>query len=83
MMKLGDKVKDKITGFAGVAVAIAEYLNGCIQIGIRPEKLKDGKPIDLEWIDNTQLIITKSVKEKEKRDVGGPQVTPSGMEIPK
>lgn len=30
-IQLGDKVKDTITGFTGVAVCISKWLNGCVR----------------------------------------------------
>ncbi len=38
--KLGDRVQDTITGFAGIAVAITKYLDKYIQIGIQSENWK-------------------------------------------
>ena len=40
---LGDRVKDKLTGFSGVVVAITEWLNGCTRMAVQPEKLVEGK----------------------------------------
>jgi hypothetical protein len=34
---LGSRVKDKISGLEGIAVARVEYLNGNIQIAIQPK----------------------------------------------
>ncbi len=42
-VELGDKVKDKITGFIGIAVARTEFLNGCVQYTIVGKIGKDGK----------------------------------------
>jgi len=30
-IRLGDKVKDKYTGFSGIVMAKTEYINGCVQ----------------------------------------------------
>lgn len=67
MVKLGDKVKDKLTGFEGIVMGRTEYLNGCVSIGILPIELKDGKPQDWVWIDEQRVDITS------KADRGGPQ----------
>lgn len=69
MIKLGEKVKDGITGFEGVATARAEYLYGCVRVLVESKKLKDGKPID-EWFDEQRLTV------KSKADTGGPSPTP-------
>lgn len=33
-IKLGCKVRDKITGFEGIAYCMATWLNGCIRVSI-------------------------------------------------
>jgi len=56
MIKLGDKVKDTITDFGGMAVARCVYLNGCVRIEMRPKGLdKDGNIVEAIWIDESQL----------------------------
>lgn len=51
---LGDRVKDPITGFAGIVTAVTTWLHGCIRITIEPEKLdKDGKPQEGRAFDQT------------------------------
>ncbi len=55
MIKLGQKVRDKITGFEGIATSKAEYLNGCIQFCVRPRIDKEGKCQDGEYFDVEQL----------------------------
>jgi hypothetical protein len=67
MIKLGQKVKDKFTGFTGIVMGRTEYLYGCISIGILPSKLKDGKPADWVWIDEQRLTCLSKAK------AGGPQ----------
>ena len=48
MINLGDKVKCKITGLTGTAVARCEFLNGCVQFKVQPRFVKDGKPAEGE-----------------------------------
>jgi len=69
MFKLGDKVKDSITGFDGVAVGRAEYLYGCVRVLVESSELKDGQPIDC-WFDEQRLT------DKSNAKAGGPQSTP-------
>lgn len=75
MIELGEKVKDTVTDFEGMAVARIVYLNGCVQIQVQSKKLKDGKIIKAEWIDEFQLIRIKDksikTKVKEWRPAGG------------
>jgi len=76
MIKLGQKVKDNITGFKGIAIARCEYLNGCISIEVQPIELKDGRPIKAEWIDEQRLTTKSSAK------TGGPGSIPAGLDTP-
>ena len=53
--KLGDKVRDKVTGYEGIAIGVAQHLYGCDTVGIKTTKLHDGKPIDCVWFDVLQV----------------------------
>lgn len=72
-MKLGDKVKDTVTGFTGIVVTRAEHLNGCIRFGVQSDKLKDGIPSDAQWFDEPQLVLVKPAAVKRgPSETGGP-----------
>ncbi len=61
MVHLGKKVKDKITGFVGIAVGYCSYLTGCNQYGVAPP-VKDGKICDTSWFDEGRIeVIGKGV----------------------
>jgi hypothetical protein len=61
MKKIGDRVRDRINGFQGIATGRTEYINGCRQFLVKPDKLdKDGKPIDGLWIDEQNLELIQS-----------------------
>jgi len=75
MVTLGDLVKDKVSGFKGIAVSRHSYLNGCDRISVQPlvEK-KTGKHLDSCTFDEPQLVVlsTKQTKELQgKRITGG------------
>lgn len=77
MIKLGDKVKDKVTGFTGIAIARTEWLNGCIRVTVQPDKLADGKIAASETIDEPQLTLVKAAAVKVAvSDTGGPIPAP-------
>ena len=75
MIKLGDKVKDSITGVIGIATAKCVYLNGCNHIGFQLP-FKDGKIPDIIWIDEPQVEVVKILKKKRKTYTGGPKQHP-------
>lgn len=72
MIQLGEEVKDRVTGFKGIAVARHEFLNGCVRFSIQPVMGKEKKLEDEKWFDEGQLeVIGKGVKI-EKKPTGGP-----------
>lgn len=71
MIHLGQEVKDKVTGFTGIAIAKVAYLNGCIQYCVKPKVAKDGKLLAGEYIDDNQLEIIDDGVWIESEDTGG------------
>ena len=81
-IKLGQKVRDPITGLRGTAVCRTTWLYGCVRIGIQPQEVKDGKPADLFYVDEPQLeIIEKTAAKKVAKPVHGPRSSDSGRSI--
>lgn len=72
-IKLGDKVRCKVTGFKGVATARVEYINGCVQYAITP-KSKDGVYPDSTYLDEKQIEAGDGDRVELKTEAtGGPQ----------
>ena len=58
MIKMGDLVKDRISGFEGVVVAVSEYLYNADRVCVRPNSLnEDGSLKDSNFFDNTSVDI--------------------------
>jgi hypothetical protein len=75
MITLGDKVRDTITGFEGIAVCRLIYLQGCDRIAVQPPVDKEGRCPEAGHFDEPQLEIVEPVKTKKeilKQDNGGP-----------
>ncbi len=80
-IKLGDKVRDKVSGYEGIATSRTEFLNGCFQIEVTA-KLKKGilpkvEEIQGIGIDQQQLErigngINTPKKRVVKKSTGGP-----------
>lgn len=70
MVKLGDEVIDKVSGFVGVAIADTKYLQGCNKITVQPVVKEDGSLPDSQAFDKPQLRIVK--KKKVKKGDDGP-----------
>jgi hypothetical protein len=82
---LGFKVRDKVTGFEGVAASICFDLYGCVQSAVTPPaangEIKEGR-----WFDNNRLEIISDepvmrfpnfAVELKDRDERGPAEKPS------
>ena len=73
MIKLGDEVKCKVSGFRGIVTSVTNFLNGCVQVGIQAPVTKDGKFGESWSIDVSQLVVVNAGKVViKKQDVGGP-----------
>ena len=73
VVKMGDLVKDSVSGFEGIAVAEHRYLNGCTRITVQPKVDKEGKLPESCTFDEPQLLVMKFEKVKEgHHNNGGP-----------
>jgi hypothetical protein len=64
-IKLGDKVKHKITNYEGIVTAYCRHLNGCDRLGVKTAELFEGKPIDSQWFDvlDLDLVVERITEE--------------------
>lgn len=69
---LGDLARDTVTGFTGVVICRADWLNGCIRMTLQPRELKDGKPIDALTFDVEQLEVVAAKVSPVGTPGGGP-----------
>ncbi|MFH0995779.1 MAG: hypothetical protein V1844_09825 [Pseudomonadota bacterium] len=73
--KLGEVLKDKVTGFQGVVMGRTEYFTQCAHYGLCSQTLKDGKPLEWEWIDETRLVRVEGaerVLQESREPTSGP-----------
>ena len=58
---LGQRVRDIVTGFEGIAIGRVEYINGCHQYLVKPQcKTKDDEPMKQPegwYIDDESLEL--------------------------
>jgi len=74
MVDLGDKVKDTVSGYEGIAVCKCSYLQGCDRIAIQAPVNKKGIKPDWEYFDEPQLkVVKKNVVKQGSRVTGGYQ----------
>lgn len=96
-VQLGDKVRDRITGFEGIVVGMTEWLYNCRRPIVQPSTVdKDGEPGKPQSFDEPQLEILQReafmpqqpVQASETRELvgagrpGGPQDTPGARTTP-
>lgn len=73
MIELGKLVKDKVSGFQGIAICRSVFLNGCIRISVQPPLDKDGKFVDERWFDEAQIeLVGDGVSVEKTQSTGGP-----------
>lgn len=88
---LGDKVRDIVTGFEGIAVARTEWLVGCTRVSVQPRSLdKDGAVQSHQTFDEPQLelleagsVTIPTAKSEDHRERGGPRPEISRPELPR
>lgn len=74
---LGDIAQDRITGYRGIVVGIAQHLTGCARAGLQAQIDKEGKVPEAQWFDVTTLErIGPSAVSRVATSNGGPQVAP-------
>lgn len=71
MIKLGDKVKDKVSGVTGIVVCKTVYLNGCIQYGIQTKFKKTDTDLCHFNIDEQYLIKIGNGLNVKRKPAGG------------
>lgn len=83
-IKLGDYVRDTITGYEGIAAGITTWLNGCGRIGIQNKTARNtetGLPVDMYWVDDVTVEVIKEQVNPTVQDRTGADnfVTGNGM----
>lgn len=92
-IRLGQQVRDRVTGYTGIAIARTEWLNGCVRIAIQAPVDKEGKHTDALSFDEPQIEVLNTahvlaVPEEEahkaaKKKVGGPYPEPKRAAAPR
>ena len=76
-LTLGDTVRDRITGYKGVAVCIGTWLNGCRRITIQSPTMKDGVPVASHTFDAEQVEVVTATPPRDTEPTGGPTIEPT------
>ena len=57
VIKLGQTVEDRITGFKGIVTGRVEYITGCNQVLLVPRVNSEGARIEAEWFDEERVTV--------------------------
>lgn len=73
-IKLGQRVKDRVTNFEGIATGRCQYITGCDRILVQPPVKDDGTFVESRWVDDTRLTVVDEtvVFAPEADDKNGP-----------
>lgn len=81
---LGDRVRDRVTGFEGIVVARTTWLHGCVRLTVQPSGLdKDGKIQTAEGFDELQIeilgrgVVPATPEQVRPKMTGGPRPEPA------
>jgi len=66
MIKLGQEVKDIVSGFKGIATARTEWLYGCVRVTVQSKKCVDGKPLEQTFDEDGLKVIGGGVLKASK-----------------
>lgn len=58
----GRQAEDRVTGFRGRLVGVAEYATGCNQVQLQPSAADDGSYVDPEWFDDQRIVYVDDTK---------------------
>lgn len=72
MIVLGSKVKDRITGFAGIVTGYVTYISGCNQALVVPQVGKDGVAKEALWLDEQRCVVDRKFKPIVLDNTGTP-----------
>lgn len=76
-MDLGDLVKDRINGFAGIVTGRATFITGCTQLLVASQTLKADGDSSSNWIDEVRLELVTPKLVALMPASGGPSAGPA------
>lgn len=91
-IELGDKVRDRMTGFEGIVIARTEWLYNCTRITVQPTALKDATVAEAHTFDEPQVELVQrgafraragvDTPTPESDKTGGPRDEPARRSDP-
>ena len=86
--ELGTKLRDRVSGFTGIACSRTIYLNNCDRYSLQPQVGDDGKLPETQWFDENVLeLVDNGIAVKADPLVsgktGGPMPVPKRSDAPR
>jgi hypothetical protein len=82
-IKLGDRVRDPVTGFEGIVLCRTIWLHGCQRLTVQPFGTNEkGQTFSRETFDEPQLELIEEKGAAEAAPVGGDRSGPDEREDP-
>ena len=69
-IKLGQKVRDRMSGMGGIAVGRTVWIYGCVRIAVQPDGLHDGVPLAMQHFDEPQLVVVQEEQAELPPEAG-------------
>jgi len=72
VIKLGQKVRDVVTGFEGVADCRMEWMNGCVRISVQPKMRRD-KEDGAQFVQDAKVFDEQQLEVLEEKPIKLPK----------
>ena len=78
-VEIGDRAKDRISGFTGIVVTRSDWMNNCLRFGLQAERLDEkGHKPDVVYFDEPDLVVTKKAVYASVRPARTPAAATGG-----
>lgn len=71
MIELGQKVRDVVTGFEGIADCRMEFLNGCVRVSVQPA-MKPDKEDGRQYVQESKVFDEQQLEILEAKPIALP-----------
>lgn len=74
VVRLGDRVRDKVTGFKGIVTCYQKHITGCDSVWVLSETVttQDGKPVERHLdVHRAELVQAGAVRIEQENPSAG------------
>ena len=77
---LGKEVRDKVSGFRRIVVAVTKWLYSCVRVNVVPKTKKDGTMQESQGFDIDQLEVVGDGVSRDKKNKTKVKKVPGGSQ---